>query len=68
MCLGFHDLLLRSVELPDPNPKPLNRQSEAPTVEAQKLETSQPRSLRVMYKESQHYLALIRFPTLWGLL
>ena len=21
-----------------------------------------------MYRESQHYLALIRFPTLWGLL
>ena len=37
-------------------------------VEAQKLETQWPRSLRVMYRESQHYLALIRFPTLWGLL
>ena len=37
-------------------------------VEARKLETQQPQSLRVMYRESQHYLALIRFPTLWGLL
>ena len=36
------------------------------TVEAQKLETQLPQSLRVMYRKSQHYLALIRFPTLWG--
>ena len=36
--------------------------------EAKKLETPSPQSLRVMYRESQHYLALIRFPTLWGLL
>ena len=34
------------------------------TVEAQKLGTQQPQSLRVTYRESQHYLALIRFPTL----
>ena len=27
-----------------------------------------PQSLRVMYRESQHYLALILFPTLWTLL
>ena len=38
------------------------------TGEAQKLETPEPQSLRVMYRESQHYLAFIRFPTLWGLL
>ena len=38
------------------------------TVEAQKLETQQPQSLRVMHRESQHYLALIRFPAFWGLL
>ena len=38
------------------------------TVEAQKLETQQPQTLRIMYRESQHYLALIRFSTLWGLL
>ena len=36
------------------------------TVEAQKLETQWHQSLRVVYRESQHYLALIRFPTSWG--
>ena len=37
-------------------------------VEAQKLETQKPQSLRVMYRESQHYLSLIRFATFGGLL
>ena len=32
-------------------------------VQAQQLETQQPESLRVMYRESQHDLSLIRFPT-----
>ena len=39
-----------------------------PPVEAQKLETQWPQSLRVMFRESQHDLALIWLPTSWGLL
>ena len=37
------------------------------TVEVQKLETQSPQSLKVMFRESQHYLSFIRFPTFWGL-
>ena len=44
----------------DPKPKTLNLR---PAVAAQQCE-----SLRGIYsRESQHYLSLIRFPTLWGL-
>ena len=38
------------------------------TVEAQQLETQWPQPFKVMYRESQHDLSLIRFPTFWGLL
>ena len=44
------------------NKKKINH-SKTIIVEAQKLETKQPQSLRV-YRESKHYLALIRFPAL----
>ena len=35
-------------------------------VEAKKLETQQPQSLRVKYSESQHYLSSKRFRNIWG--
>ena len=39
-------------------------QNRAPVVGSRS--TTVPQSLRVMYRESQHYLSLIRFPTFGG--
>ena len=79
-CKRFHrrpPKTTRSPEASNPQPTTLTPSRDGavlenpqvkPTVEAQKLETPSPQSLRVIHRGSQHYLALTRFPTLWGLL